>query len=102
MMPAIAITTLRSGCSASTCAAARSMLAGSAVSMVTAPNPGCSAVSRSSSALRRPPRITVLPLSFKASARANPMPLVDPGMKMVLPEIFMLSSGAGGRAAQSE
>src|SRR5689334_8900070 len=63
------------------------MLSGSAVSMRTAPRSGCSAVMASRSSVRRPPTMTVLPLAFNASASANPMPLVDPGMKMVLPEI---------------
>jgi hypothetical protein len=32
-----------------------------------------------------------LPLAFSATARTRPMPLVEPGMKMVFPEMFMLS-----------
>jgi hypothetical protein len=34
--------------------------------------------------------MTVLPAAWSLRARARPMPLVDPGMKMVFPEMFML------------
>jgi hypothetical protein len=37
----------------------------------------------------RPPTITVLSFAWSSTASARPMPLVAPGMKMVLPEMFM-------------
>ena len=73
------------------------MLAGSAVSISTVSRPGCSAAIWASRSARRPPMITVFPLAWSATARASPMPLVEPGMKMVFPEMFMLPSLAGGR-----
>ena len=95
MMPAIGISTFRSGCRSSTCSAAATMLAGSVVSMTTESRPGCSAVICFSRSVRRPPMMTVLPRACSASASARPMPLVEPGMKMVLPEMSMPAASAG-------
>ena len=89
MMPAIVTRTLRSGCLASTSFAADSMLAASVVSICTVSRPGCAAAIWSSRSARRPPTMTVLPAACSLRARARPMPLVEPGMKMVFPEMFM-------------
>src|ERR1700744_2232966 len=95
MIPAIGLSTSRSGCRASACSAAAAMLAGSVVSMATESRPGCSAVRCPSRSVRRPPMMTVLPRACSASASARPMPLVEPGMKMVFPEISMPSAWPG-------
>ena len=44
--------------------------------------------------------MTVFPLACSSTARAMPMPLVEPGMKMVFPEIFMLPVWAAGRPSE--
>ena len=92
MMPAIGTRTLRSGCRSSTWLAADWMLTASVVSITTVSMPGCSAAILSSRSARLPPTITVFPLACSASASASPMPLVDPGMKIVFPEMFMSPS----------
>ncbi len=89
MMPAIVTRTLRSGCRSSTWRAADWMLAASAVSITTVSMPGCSAAISSSRSARLPPTITVFPLACSARASASPMPLVEPGIKITLPEMFM-------------
>ncbi len=52
----------------------------------------------SSSALRRPATMTLLPSFVKASASARPMPEVPPVMKIVLPVICMGVSACPGAA----
>ena len=66
-------------------------LTASAVSTCTVSMSGCAAAICWSSSVRRPPTMTVLPLSRSRRASAKPIPLVEPGMKMVLPVIFMRS-----------
>ena len=68
-MPALLMTTFRSGCFASTSAAACSMLVALAVSIATE-------FTASSASRRRPPRMTWLPSLWNASASPCPMPEV--------------------------
>jgi len=89
-MPALAINTLRSGKRARTSPTSRVSDIGSSRSRGRPTTSGRPAVISSSSCWRRPVTMTRLPLSWKASARPRPMPLVPPVIRMVLPVMRMM------------
>lgn len=58
--------------------------------MRTVSRSGCWSLRSSSSSVRLPPKMAVLPRACSCSAKARPIPLVEPGMKTVLPAIFIV------------
>ncbi|MNN57508.1 hypothetical protein D3C81_1725000 [compost metagenome] len=92
MTPALLTMTLRSGCSCTARSANVRMAAASSMSSVAQAMPGLASETAFSGASRRPVMMTRLPRACRLSARARPMPLPPPVIRMVLPVIFMSGS----------
>ena len=90
MMPALLITTLRPGKSATSFAAKARMLAASSMLRIAEAMPGLAAAVSSRNCLRRPAMMTLFPSLWKASARPRPIPEPPPVIRILLPVIFIV------------
>ncbi|SJM35002.1 hypothetical protein BQ8482_60013 [Mesorhizobium delmotii] len=90
MTPALLMSTLSAGCSATTRLANAAIASGSSTFPTMECMPSRPAIVRSSASLRRPATITVFPSAWKRSASSRPIPDPPPVMRIVFPVIFIV------------